>query len=57
MLKALNEAIDRYGVPEIFNTDQGVQFTSHEFTDVLLANDIAISMDGKGQFLGSISVV
>ena len=47
-IEALQEAIARYGTPEIFNTDQGSQFTSLEFTDVLKAHDIKISMDGKG---------
>jgi putative transposase len=47
-IEALEEAIARYGTPEIFNTDQGSQFTSAEFTGVLKANDIRISMDGKG---------
>lgn len=47
-LDALQEAIMRYGRPEIFNTDQGSQFTSLEFTQRLKDNDIAISMDGKG---------
>lgn len=46
---ALKEAIARYGTPEIFNTDQGCQFTSAEFTDVLKAHDIQISMDGRGR--------
>src|SRR5919197_3376719 len=45
---ALNEAIARYGVPEIMNTDQGSQFTATEFIDVLREHDIRISMDGKG---------
>jgi putative transposase len=45
---ALQEAITRYGKPEIFNTDQGSQFTSLEFTQVLKDHQIAISMDGKG---------
>lgn len=45
---ALQEAIIRYGKPETFNTDQGSQFTSLEFTQVLKDNQIAISMDGKG---------
>ncbi len=40
-----------YGTPEIFNTDQGAQFTSHEFTAVLLDRAIAISMDGRGRAL------
>jgi putative transposase len=47
-IEALEEAIHRYGVPEIFNTDQGCQFTSLEFTAVLKSYSIAISMDGKG---------
>jgi len=47
-LEAVQEAIDRYGAPEIFNTDQGSQFTSFEFTQLLKDNDIAISMDGRG---------
>lgn len=47
-LDALQEAITRYGRPEIFNTDQGSQFTSSEFTALLQKNGIRISMDGKG---------
>lgn len=47
-IEALEEAINRYGSPEIFNTDQGSQFTSAEFTGALKAHDIRISMDGKG---------
>jgi putative transposase len=47
-IEALAEAIARYGTPEIFNTDQGSQFTSIEFTEVLKAHHIEISMDGKG---------
>jgi putative transposase len=47
-LEAVQQAIDRHGVPEIFNTDQGSQFTSTDFTDLLKGNGIAISMDGKG---------
>ena len=45
---ALEEAIDRYGAPKIFNTDQGSQFTSTPFLDVLRRHAIQISMDGKG---------
>ncbi len=44
----VQEAIDRYGTPEIFNTDQGSQFTSLAFTGLLKDNDIKISMDGRG---------
>jgi putative transposase len=47
-IEALREAIAKYGVPEIFNTDQGSQFTDGEFIDVLRKHGIAISMDGKG---------
>ena len=47
-IEALQEAVARYGTPEIFNTDQGSQFTSLEFTDVLKVHNIEISMDGKG---------
>jgi putative transposase len=48
-IDALNEAIAKYGVPLIFNTDQGSQFTAASFIDVLIANNINISMDGKGR--------
>jgi putative transposase len=47
-IEAVQEAIQRYGKPEIFNTDQGSQFTSLEFTQLLKDHGIAISMDGKG---------
>ena len=47
-IEAVEEAITRYGRPEIFNTDQGCQFTSLEFTQLLKDHGIAISMDGKG---------
>ena len=43
-------------VPEIFNTDQGSQFTSTEFTGVLKSRDIAISMDGKGRALDNVFI-
>ena len=46
---ALKEALARHGTPEIFNTDQGSQFTSAEFTGVLKAAGIQISMDGRGR--------
>jgi putative transposase len=46
---ALKEALARYGTPEIFNTDQGSQFTSTEFTDILKSQNIRISMDGRGR--------
>jgi putative transposase len=46
--EALEEALARHGRPDIFNTDQGSQFTSAEFTGILIRNGIAISMDGRG---------
>jgi putative transposase len=49
-IEALQEALARHGKPEIFNTDQGSQFTSVAFTGVLSENGIAISMDGKGRW-------
>ena len=49
--EALKEALARYGPPEIFNTDQGSQFTSHDFTKVLKDADVKISMDGKGRWI------
>ena len=53
---ALEEAIEAYGAPEIFNTDQGSQFTSEEFTGVLKWHDIFISMDGKGRWVDNVFV-
>lgn len=55
-VEALNEAIDRYGKPEIFNTDQGAQFTSDAFTGVLKRHGIQISMDGKGRWVDNVFV-
>ena len=48
--QALQEALDCYGKPEIFNTDQGAQFTSKNFTQILKDHGVAISMDGRGSF-------
>ena len=48
-VEALQEALSRYGQPDIFNTDQGSQFTSEDFTDTLKDNGIKISMDGRGR--------
>ena len=53
---ALEEAIEAYGAPEIFNTDQGSQSTSEEFTGVLKWHDIRISMDGKGRWVDNVFV-
>ena len=52
----LEQALQVYGTPEIFNTDQGCQFTSEAFTGVLKANGISISMDGRGRALDNIFV-
>ena len=52
----LEQALQTYGAPEIFNTDQGCQFTSDAFTGVLKRHDIAISMDGRGRALDNIFV-
>ena len=49
-LEAVEEALAHYGKPEIFNTDQGSQFTSIAFTDRLNKHEIKISMDGKGSW-------
>lgn len=53
---ALEEAIYKYGRPEIFNTDQGVQYTSYSFIEVLQKNQIQISMDGKGRYMDNIFI-
>jgi putative transposase len=55
-VEALEEALSRYGRPEIFNTDQGSQFTSDEFTGTLKDHVITISMDGKGRCMDNIFV-
>ena len=55
-VEALQEAIDRYGAPELFNTDQGVQFTSAAFLAELESKGVRISMDGKGRFLDNIFI-
>jgi putative transposase len=52
----LQDALARHGKPDIFNTDQGSQFTSQAFTGVLASNDIAISMDGKGAWRDNVFV-
>jgi putative transposase len=55
-LEAVEEALAKYAKPEIFNTDQGSQFTSAEFTGLLRDNTIAISMDGKGAWRDNVFV-
>ena len=55
-VEALQQALREHGTPEIFNTDQGAQFTAQSFTEILKANNIAISMDGKGRWLDNVFV-
>jgi putative transposase len=55
-IEALEEAIRLYGTPEIFNTDQGSQFTSDGFITVLKENNIKISMDGRGRWMDNIFI-
>ena len=55
-IEAVEEAMARYGRPEIFNTDQGSQFTSTAFTSLLITNGIQISMDGKGAWRDNVFV-
>jgi putative transposase len=55
-ISELERALRYYGTPYIFNTDQGSQYTSHEFTKVLKDKDIKISMDGKGRYLDNIFI-
>ena len=54
--EALEEAITRYGRPQIFNTDQGSQFTSDAFTSILTTHDIRISMDGRGRWMDNVFI-
>jgi putative transposase len=55
-LSALEEALAKYGTPDIFNTDQGRQFTSSAFTKVLGDKGIRISMDGRGRWLDNVFI-
>ena len=55
-IEALEEALDRYNAPEIFNTDQGAQFTCEGFTSVLADHGVAISMDGRGRWLDNVFI-
>jgi len=55
-VRALEDALHRWRQPEIFNTDQGAQFTAETFTEVLVARGIRISMDGKGRCLDNVFV-
>jgi putative transposase len=53
---ALEEALQKYGKSEIFNSDQGSQFTSKDFTQVLVQAEVKISMDGRGRCFGNIFI-
>jgi putative transposase len=55
-LEALEDAMARFGKPDIFNTDQGSQFTSQAFTSVLRAAEVKISMDGKGRWMDNVFI-
>jgi putative transposase len=55
-IEALEEALARFGKPEIFNTDQGSQFTSPQFTGVLRAAGVRISMDGRGRWMDNVFI-
>lgn len=55
-IDALEDALDTFGTPKIFNTDQGAQFTAEAFTSVLLARGVKISMDGKGRCIDNVFV-
>lgn len=55
-IEVLKTAIRRHGKPEIFNSDQGVQFTCKEFIDVLVKNEVKISMDGKGRAIDNVFI-
>lgn len=55
-IEALEEALAQHGTPAIFNSDQGCQFTSESFTDVLKGHDIQISMDGKGRWMDNVFI-
>ena len=55
-LDVLEEAIYLYGNPDIFNTDQGSQFTSYDFTNIIKSHDIQISMDGKGCWMDNVFI-
>ena len=55
-VETLEDALARHGKPEIFNTDQGSQFTSGEFTGMLIAAGIRISMDGRGRWIDNVFI-
>ena len=55
-IDALEKAVDKFGTPTIFNTDQGSQFTAADFTNYLLDRDVKVSMDGRGRWLDNVFV-
>ena len=55
-IEALEEALKHYGPPDIFNSDQGSQFTSTEFTQKLIDHNVRISMDGKGRWIDNVFI-
>lgn len=55
-VECVNQAIAEHGKPEIINSDQGSQFTSHEYADCLKGHEIQISMDGKGRAIDNIFI-
>ena len=55
-VSALEDALGKYNEPDIFNSDQGKQYTSINFTNILKENDIRISMDGKGRYMDNIFI-
>jgi putative transposase len=55
-VEAVEEALSRYGAPDIFNTDQGAQFTSNDFTELLKSHNVQISMDGRGRVQDNIFI-
>jgi putative transposase len=55
-VRALQQALSEFGTPEVFNTDQGAQFTAEAFTGELLERGIKVSMDGKGRYTDNIFV-
>ena len=55
-VEALEDALSRWGKPQIFNTDQGSQFTSYDLVKPLISNEIAVSMDSKGRALDNIFI-
>jgi putative transposase len=55
-IEALEEALEKYGAPEIFNTDQGSQFTSFEWINILQKHKVKVSMDGKGRWIDNVFI-